>query len=94
MYWVTANIQLVTILAALKQIENALFNSNVIKMIKNKNTTLSKQFQNPVWVFMVLNTTQILFQLYRRCQFYWWRKSEYQEKTTDLSQVTDKPEKS
>ena len=23
-------------------------------------------------------------------QFYWWRKPEYQEKTTDLSQVTDK----
>jgi hypothetical protein len=29
-----------------------------------------------------------IFQLYR--QFYWWRKPEYQEKTTDLSQVTDK----
>jgi len=24
------------------------------------------------------------------CQFYWWRKSEYPEKTTDLLQVTDK----
>ena len=23
-------------------------------------------------------------------QFYWWRKPEYQEKTTNLSQVTDK----
>jgi hypothetical protein len=23
-------------------------------------------------------------------QFYWWRKPEYQEKTTDLPQVTDK----
>ena len=22
--------------------------------------------------------------------FFWWRKPEYQEKTTDLSQVTDK----
>jgi hypothetical protein len=29
-------------------------------------------------------------QLYRGGQFYWWRKSEYSEKTTDLSQVTDK----
>ena len=28
-------------------------------------------------------------QLYRGGQFYWWRKSEYPEKTTDLSQVTD-----
>ena len=31
-----------------------------------------------------------IFQLYRGSKFYWWRKQEYPEKTTDLSQVTDK----
>jgi hypothetical protein len=30
-----------------------------------------------------------IFQLYRGSQFYWLRKPEYPEKTTDLMQVTD-----
>jgi hypothetical protein len=34
-------------------------------------------------------TKLIIFQLYRGCQFYWWRKLEYPEKTTYLSLVTD-----
>jgi len=32
-----------------------------------------------------------IFKLYRGSQFYWWRKlTAYQEKTTDMQQVTDK----
>jgi hypothetical protein len=30
-----------------------------------------------------------IFKVYRGGQFYWWRKLEYLEKTTDLLQVTD-----
>ena len=40
-----------------------------------------------LWYLTPLST---LFQLYRGVQICWWLKSEYPEKITDLSQVTDK----
>ena len=43
---------------------------------------------------MVLNATfnniSFIYKMYRGGQFNWWRKPDDPEKTTDMSQVTDK----
>ena len=49
-----------------------------------------KNYRTLIVCLMVLNATFNNISVISCGQFYWWKKTEDPEKTTDLSQVTDK----
>ena len=56
-----------------------------VKVSKKLNQSIDKENGNEY-----LTPHSTIAQLYHGSQFYWWRKLEYPEKTTDLPQGTDK----
>ena len=58
------------------------------KLYGNKKCTTTVNVSRLVlWCLTSLST---IFQLYRSCLLYWWRKAEYHEITTDLLHVTNR----
>ena len=59
-----------------------------------ENDVITNPDHSRILLLMICNSWSLTplsasFQLCRGCQFYFWRKGKFPEKTTDLSQVTD-----
>ena len=71
-----------------------LYTDRMVQHIQMDHLCQDFMFKMRLYIHTPLNTCLVwfmVFQLYRGGQFYWWKNpGEYPEKTTELSQVTER----